>query len=219
MASANVAQWINKNIELVGSDVLELGSKRYKEHAYLDLPNLLAAHGKTPSFTGCDMASGENVDVVADLTAPLDQIKTALGGKMFDTIFCISLLEHIPHVFGACRNIEQLLRPSGAIYISVPFVFRYHGYPGDLWRFTPEALLYLFPSIDFKDYEYSCISTLDEGDTMMLGGKNIEKLNRFLFRPKSREDKLERKRLKKEEEFVPAYTLAPAMINMLGFKK
>ena len=54
---------------------------------------------------------------------------------------------------------------------------------------------------------------------MMLGGKSIEKLNRFLFRPKSREDKLERKRLKKEGEFVPAYTLAPAMINMLGFKK
>ncbi|WP_018411139.1 class I SAM-dependent methyltransferase [Methyloversatilis thermotolerans] len=219
MASANVAQWISSNIQHVGKDVLELGSKRYKEHAFLDLPGLLAEHGGQVSLTGCDISEGENVDVVVDLTAPIERVKAALEDRTFDTIFCVSLLEHIPDVFSACRNIEQLLRPGGAIYLSVPFVFRYHGYPGDLWRFTPEALLYLFPGIDFRDHEYSCISTLEDGDIMALKGKNMDKLNRFLFRPKSREEKIERKRAKSEGKRVPAYSLAPAMINMLGFRK
>ncbi|MBR0566014.1 methyltransferase domain-containing protein [Azoarcus sp. L1K30] len=219
MASANVAEWIAKNIGHAGTDVLELGSKRYKEHAYLDLRNLLIGKGKEINFTGCDMAAGENVDIVLDLTASFDQIEAALGGRRFDTVFCISLLEHIPDVFGACRNIAQLLRPGGAIFISVPFIFRYHGYPGDLWRFTPEAVCYLFPGIDFQEYRYSSVSTLEEGDTLSLRNRNMEKMNRFLFRPKSREEKLERKRNKLEGGDVPAYSLAPAMINMIGFKK
>lgn len=219
MASANVAQWITKHIKYVGREALEVGSKRYKDHAYLDLPLLLAGQSEQSSLVGCDISPGENVDVVVDLTAPLKQIKGALGGRTFDTIFCVSVLEHIPDVFSACRNIEQLLRPGGTIYISVPFVFRYHGYPGDLWRFTPEAILYLFPGIDFMEHKYSSVATLEEGDSMALRGRNMEKLNRFLFRPKSREEKLERKRAKHEGDAVPAYSLAPAMINMLGFRK
>lgn len=219
MASENVAEWIANNIGHAGDEILELGSKRYKDHAYLNLRDLLSSAGKKAKLTGCDIAEGENVDVVLDLTASFDEIYSALGGRSFDTIFCISLLEHIPDVFGASRNVERLLRTGGAIYISVPFVFRYHGYPGDLWRFTPEAICFLFPSVDFRGYKYSCVSTLEERDTLSLSKRNMEKMNRFLFRPKSREEKLDRKRIKLEGGVVPAYSLAPAMINMIGFKK
>lgn len=219
MASVNVTEWIQKNIEHVGDSAIEVGSKRYKEHAYLDLREILVKKKPTTSLIGCDLSPGSNVDIVLDLTAPLQTIEAVLPRKKFDTIFCISVLEHIPNVFKACENISSLLNPGGSIFISVPFVFRYHGYPGDLWRFTPEAINFLFPEVDFADYRYSSISTLDQDDQMSLKGRNIEKMNRFLYRPKSREEKIRRKQAKLAGEVLESYSLAPAMINMLGFKR
>ena len=220
MASVNGLEWIDNYLHRVGSRVLEVGSKKYKDHAFLDLKNHLREKSEAVSVIGCDLSAGENVDVVVDLTAPRDEVLQAFGGKAaFDTVFCISVLEHVPNVFAAAKNIHELLRPGGSLFLSVPFVFRYHGYPGDLWRFTPEAVLHLFPDIDFKDMKYSTVTTMEPGDSMSLSENRVEKLNRFLYRPKDADDKVERKRAKAAGEPVTAYSLAPAMINMLGFRK
>lgn len=219
MASINVTDWIEENLKHVGATALEVGSRRYKDHSFLDLRKLLEKNTRDVSIVGCDLTAGDNVDIVVDLTLPMEDVGKAMAYKKFDTIFCVSVLEHIPNVFSASKNITSLLNPGGAIYISVPFVFRYHGYPGDLWRFTPEAVKCLFSEIDFKDFQNSSVSTLEQGDCMPLSGGNIKKLNRFIFRPKSREEKVERKRAKLAGEDIPAYSLAPCMINMLGFKR
>lgn len=219
MASINVIEWIEKYAKHIGSDVLEVGAKRYKEHTYLGLREFLAEKLPRSKLVGCDISAGEGVDVVLDITAPLQVVKSTLRNKTFDSVFCVSVLEHIPDVFSASRNISALLNPGGALFVSVPFVFRYHGYPGDLWRFTPEAVTYLFPDVDFLDYKYSTVTTLEQDDRMSLKDGNLEKMNRFLYRPKSREDKVARKEAKQAGESVEAYSLAPAMINMFGFKK
>lgn len=219
MASINVIEWIEKYAEHIGNYVLEIGAKKYKEHAYLGLREFHAGKFPGSQLIGCDLSSGEGVDVVMDITATLAEVKSALGEKTFDSVFCISVLEHIPDVFSACKNISALLNPGGSLFISVPFVFRYHGYPGDLWRFTPEAVTFLFPDIDFLAYQNSTVTTLEQDDEMSLKDCNIDKINRFLYRPRSREDKIARKQAKKAGQKVEGYSLAPAMINMLGFKR
>jgi SAM-dependent methyltransferase len=219
MASINIIEWINKYAKHIGSDVLEVGAKKYKEHAYLGLREFLAKKRPRSRLVGCDISAGDEVDVVLDITAPLQDVKSTLPNETFDSVFCISVLEHIPEVASACRNISALLNPGGALFVSVPFVFRYHGYPGDLWRFTPEAVMYLFPDIDFLGNKYSTVTTLEQDDGMSLRDGNLEKMNRFLYRPRSRENKVARKEAKLAGDTVEAYSLAPAMINMLGFKK
>ena len=219
MASVNVIDWIEKNSRYVGKDVLEIGSKKHNDHEFLGLRDYLGKKKPDVSLLGCDISTGENVDVVVDLAGSPKSIKKALGNRQFDTLFCVSVLEHIPNVFAASNNMMNLLKTGGSLFVSVPFVFRYHGYPGDLWRFTPEGIQYLFPDVDFADYRHSTVSTLEEGDVMKLSGKRVEKLNRFIFRPKGVEDKLLRKKLKREGKKVDPYSLAPCMINMLGFKK
>lgn len=219
MASVNTLDWVKKHGDHIGTNVLEVGSKKYKEHAFLDLKGFLAAEKGKVNVLGCDLAAGDNVDVVVDLTGPRAEVLGAFGGRTFDTVFCVSVLEHVPNVFAAAQNIQALLAPGGALFVSVPFVFRYHGYPGDLWRFTPEAILHLFPEVDFRGLEHSMVSTMEDGEWLTLRDRQVEKINRFLFRPKSREEKIERKRAKAAGEAVSAYSLAPAMINMLGFRK
>lgn len=219
MASPNSLGWIREHLRHVGDEALEVGSRRYKDHAFLDLKGFFAAEKPTVRLAGCDLLAGDNVDVVVDLTDTPQAVAQALGGRRFDTVLCVSVLEHIPNVFAAAASIEALLRPGGTLFVSVPFVFRYHGYPGDFWRFTPEAVVHLFPQVDFRGLSHSCVSSMEEGDWMSLSGLNVQKLNRFLFRPREREDKQERKRAKAAGEAVPAYSLAPAMLNLLGWRK
>ena len=37
-------------------------------------------------------------------------------------------------------EVKRVLRPDGAFLISCPFYFHIHAYPGDYWRFTPQAI-------------------------------------------------------------------------------
>mgnify|MGYP000190823898 CR=1 FL=1 len=69
----------------------------------------------------------------------------------FDTIFCFSILEHVPNPFLAAQNLLGMLRPGGVIVGYVPWLFPYHAGRGlsqagyeDFWRFSPEAIGLLF---------------------------------------------------------------------------
>jgi hypothetical protein len=95
------------------------------------------------------MSPGKNVDVVLDLTQPFEEIDEKLGGKRFGTVFCLSVLEHCAQPFRMAYHITKLLLPAGRVYISVPFAFKFHGYPSDYWRFTHEGVKILFSQLDF----------------------------------------------------------------------
>ena len=219
MASENIEYWIRKNTGFVGDRVLELGSRQYQDHSNLNLRKMFP---RVKRFVGTDIQEGEGVDVVCDLRRPFEEVDDVLGGQRFDTVFCISVLEHIDDVFTASKNIVRLLDQGGTVFLSVPFVFRHHGYPSDFWRFTPEALRFLFPTLDFDNElrERAWISTLVKGDYARLPDA-FKKRNRFMFRPKDAETKEHRTSIKNlmragEDVEMPEYSLAPTMINMIG---
>lgn len=95
------------------------------------------------SVVGVDMLPGPGVDVVADLEEVSD-----LG--MFDHVECMSVLEHSKRPWLLAANIEKMMNPGATLFCTAPFVHRVHAYPNDFWRFTPEALRLLFPSITWE---------------------------------------------------------------------
>lgn len=219
MASENTLRWISKHKGLISGNVLEIGSKQYADHSQL---NLRAVFGRrVDTYLGCDISEGNNVDVVLDITHDFASVDKQLSGARFNTIFCISVLEHIPDVFTAAKNMTRLLTPEGAIMLSVPFVFRYHGYPGDYWRFTPDGVRVLFPTLTFDlEPTHSMMATLSPGDIKRIP-LPYRRMNRFIYRPKER---AERKRLKQEKKDSPVdamgeYSLAPVMLNMIGINR
>ena len=48
------------------------------------------------------------------------------------------------------ENLTALLKPEGKICLSVPFSWKFHGFPSDYWRFTPEGVEKLFPKLEFN---------------------------------------------------------------------
>ena len=51
--------------------------------------------------------------------------------------------------FPMADNSTRLLAPGGTLYVSVPYAWKFHGYPSDYWRFTPEGVKKLFPGLAF----------------------------------------------------------------------
>jgi SAM-dependent methyltransferase len=120
---------------------LVVGSK-----CYGDKPDRRAHYKKA---FGVDLFEGEGVDLVHDMEKPLPD---SLG--QFDHVDCVSVLEHVRRPWKMAENIERALVHNGTILVSVPFSWRLHGYPSDLWRMSAEALTVLFPSIQWRERKY-----------------------------------------------------------------
>lgn len=91
---------------------------------------------------GVDMQRGKGVDVVCNLEGPCE-----LG--TFAHMECCSVLEHSKKPWKLAANLERMLEKRGTMFLRVPWVWRFHGYPSDYWRFTPEAVRVLFPNMQW----------------------------------------------------------------------
>lgn len=58
----------------------------------------------------------------------------------FDSIVCMSALEHIKDYPQALSEMYRVLKPGGQLFLCVPWLFPYHGAPDDFHRFTSSAL-------------------------------------------------------------------------------
>lgn len=142
---------------------LEVGSK--DQGSAKDLKPLFADAG---DWVGVDIEGGHGVDVTLDLTADFGEVDSALSGRRFGTVFCFSTLEHCKQPFRMAGNLTRLLRPDGHLVLSVPFAFKFHAFPSDYWRFTPEGVKILFPKLDF-DPAHAAAATSRPGEFMPLG--------------------------------------------------
>jgi SAM-dependent methyltransferase len=62
------------------------------------------------------------------------------GNDTFDAVACDAVLEHVPRPWLAIAELNRVLKPGGAIWVSVPMTYPYHEGPKDYWRVTPDAL-------------------------------------------------------------------------------
>ncbi len=145
MGDLNQLAYLKRWVPKADGPVLEVGSKDY---------------GSTVSFrdfyvgneyVGLDMAPGQGVDVVADLTRTIEPLKEA----HFGLAICCSVLEHVEKPWLFAANLTRLLRPGGLLYMSVPWVWRYHAYPDDYFRFSHRGVMSLFDQLQWSSVFYS----------------------------------------------------------------
>ena len=86
-----------------------------------------------------------NVDIVADAH------DVPLPDASFDTVICNAVLEHVADPHRVVSEIYRLLKPGGQVYAEVPFLWFYHGYPSDFWRFTRDGFKRLM--VEFNEVE------------------------------------------------------------------
>lgn len=153
MVDVNQSIFLNKYLLQVDGPVLEIGSKEY---------------GSTSSFrstfpeneyVGVDLEPGAGVDFVVDLAHGAGALPTG----HFALAICCSVLEHTSRPWAMADHILSLIRPAGALYMSVPWVWRYHRYPDDYFRFSWRAIVAMFPEFDWDSI---CLATTVPGEIM-----------------------------------------------------
>jgi SAM-dependent methyltransferase len=77
----------------------------------------------------------------------------------FDAVFSLSVLEHVKDPFQCAREILRVLKPGGTLYVAVPFLQPFHGYPNHYYNMTTSGLKNLFP----HDVEILECGVLDAG--------------------------------------------------------
>lgn len=150
---------------LVGA-ILEIGSKDYGS----TIP--FRKHLKHTEYVGLDMAAGAGVDVVGDLSKGTCN----LPENHFSLVICCSVLEHVERPWVMAENITRLTKTDGYLYISVPWVWRYHAYPDDFFRFSWRGVETLFPGFSWSDRYYS---TTVEGEFVEITEKTKNMDNRM----------------------------------------
>jgi hypothetical protein len=145
MGFKNHELFIQQNRPLFKGPFLEIGSKDYG--STVNLRNLFPGE----AYLGADMSPGKGVDQIIDFTRSFAQIDAVLEGRRFNTIFCLSVLEHCEQPFLMAEHITRLLESAGCLYVSVPYAWKFHGYPSDYWRFTPAGVKKLFPGLEFDE--------------------------------------------------------------------
>lgn len=192
MGDVNQLTYLQRHVASVQGPVLEVGSKDYGS------TSTFRGVYTASEYIGVDMAPGKGVDAVVDLVEGIG----ALPPAHFELIICCSVMEHVRRPWVFAENLARLVRPGGRIYISVPWVWRYHAYPDDYFRFSWRGIAELFPGFDWTALEYS---TTVSGEFIPIGSD-----------AQQTDDALARRRLvgwfpRKRRKYLPYL-----MVNMLG---
>ena len=87
-----------------------------------------------------------NLEVVAypstDVLATGESLPFADG--TFDGALSLAVLEHVRDPFRCAAELARVVRPGGQIYVAVPFLQPYHGYPHHYYNMTLTGLGNLF---------------------------------------------------------------------------
>ena len=148
MASKQTIDFFSRFKDDLKGPALEIGAlimDDYKQYYPKDI------HGSNPpeDFIGIDIFPGKGVDHVINLAKP-EEVQN-LPFKKFKTIHAHYVFEHVTDIFHMAKVVEDLLDDEGVLLFSVPFAWRIHRIPIDMWRFTPQGIDYLFPNIEFID--------------------------------------------------------------------
>ena len=145
MGDINQKLYLQNRVPAVNGTILEVGSKDYGNTT--TFRDVYAGQ----KYVGLDLFEGKGVDVIVNLEdgiGPLEEKSCAL-------VICCSVLEHTPRPWVVAENLTRLVQPGGKLYISVPWVWRYHPYPDDYFRFSFKAIPSLFPAFTWESAVYS----------------------------------------------------------------
>lgn len=122
--------------EVRGKRVIEIGACNVNG----SLRPLIEQYGPQ-EYIGVDIAAGQGVDIVCDVTALISRF----GERSFDLVVSTELLEHVRDWRLAIHNMKAVCKPGGVMVITTRSPgFVYHGYPYDFWRFELEDMRSIF---------------------------------------------------------------------------
>jgi hypothetical protein len=186
MGDPNQLEYLRRHVPSVAGPVLEIGSHNYGNTQ--DFRSVFVGC----EYVGLDMQEGPGVDLVLDLTTGIGPLKR----EHFELAICCSVLEHVRRPWVFSEHLTSLVQDGGILYMAVPWVWRFHPFPDDFWRFSPSAVRELFPAFEWK-HELYTTNVIGETFPVALGS----------------DDELAQYQPPRGRKYLPYL-----MLNMIGYK-
>lgn len=121
----------------LNGEIIDLGGGNHAEYAGFIKGN----------FTrySANLNPASKPDFIADFEEPLK-----LESDKFDGVLLINVLEHIYHAHQLAREAWRILKPSGTVIVTVPYIMAIHPSPHDYYRFSEDALRSMFTEAGFS---------------------------------------------------------------------
>lgn len=131
---------IAKSVKNINGVIIDLGGGRKPSYErFWDI--------KSEKFVRVDINEKTEPDVIVDLNKPLPFID-----NFADAIFLFNVIYILENPQAGLKEINRVLKPSGKLFLTSPFVFNEAKEPHDYWRFTSEGLEKLLIESGFNDY-------------------------------------------------------------------
>jgi len=163
-------QWLWTHRDLVRGVVLDMSTPRYWHEWIYQLPTVekvLISDLWTVEVGKYGHQS--KVDITGDFAAQ----KLPVPEESFDTVLCLSILEHCTEPATMVRNIGLILRPGGVAFFWCPYAY-IDGHTGDqgpdYWRFCRDGYLVMARKANLE----VLVWCLNDDFTMSYGGNDCK---------------------------------------------
>lgn len=142
--------------------VLDLGC------GFMPYRRLVESNSNVDKYTGVDLAgSAIYGSVRPDIT--WDGSKIPLDDGSMDCVIATEFLEHHSEPQLVLGEIHRVLKPSGLLFATVPFIWNLHEIPHDEYRYTPYSIDRLLNSAGFSDVKVTGLGGWNAAMAQMMG--------------------------------------------------
>lgn len=133
-------QWLWSRRSLIRGDVLDMSTPRELNRFIEELPGVTSLKISNLDDEYVEkMGFRTKVDIVGDFCAETLPVPE----ESFDTVLCLSVIEHCEEPQAMVRNIGRILRPGGVGFVLCPYAYIDGHMTPDYWRIGRDGLLLL----------------------------------------------------------------------------
>lgn len=165
-----VRTFVNKYVSAMGNNICIADIGAYDVNG--NLRDLFQRSGWV--YTGFDMSSGPNVDIVLPASHDWPDVPSA----SFDVVVSVSTLEHTPRPWLVVKEMSRIVKQGGLVCFTAPYAWPFHQHPIDCWRIYPDAMRAIMEDADLDVMETKMVSASRSagagtwlGDTVGIGRK------------------------------------------------
>lgn len=141
-------QWLWAHRKLIRGMVLDMSTPKHWHEWIYRLPEVSRVYISDLKGTEVEKYGFDSpVDITADFCAE----ELPVAGDSFDTVLCLSILEHSINPYMLVTNLCKALKPGGWLFINVPFAYPDGHCEPDYWRFGQEGLKFLVSAQPLTD--------------------------------------------------------------------
>lgn len=132
---------------------------------------LRAVFEKPPwTYVGMDLSPGPNVDLILASETQWTNVK---DGE-FDVVVSVSTMEHTRYPWLFMKELARIVKGSGSVFVTAPYMWVFHQHPIDCWRVYPDGMKAVMESVNLRvksTYMRTFQETPHMGDTVGIAVK------------------------------------------------